>query len=78
MKFIYYDIISCFLRLYPYNFMVTLSIVSSHVLLVKGIEIYKYKVEIIANLSTSRTVRDAKSFQGYVGFIRGLFKDLLV
>ena len=39
---------SSFSMLYSYNFMVNLSIVSSHVVLAKGIEIDKYKVKVIA------------------------------
>ena len=58
--------------------MVTSSIVSIHFVLAKGIEIDKSKIEVIANLPAFKTVREIRYFQGYVRFIRGLLKDLLV
>lgn len=55
--------------------MVTFGIVLGHIVSSKGIEVDKSKIELIANLSTPKTVKDVRLFLGHVGFYRKFIKD---
>ena len=57
------------------HFMVTQGIVLGHVVLKKGIEVNKAKVELISNLPTPKCVRDIRSFLRHAGFYRRFIKD---
>jgi len=61
-----------------YHFMVTNDIVIGHIVSSTGIEVNKSKIELIANLSTPKSVKDVKSFLGYPGFYRRFIKDFSV
>ena len=45
------------------HFMVTNGIVLGHIVSSKGIEVDKSKIELIANLPTSKSVKDVRSFR---------------
>ena len=57
------------------HFMVTQGIVLGHIVLKKGIEVDKAKVELISNLPTPKCVRDIRSFLGHAGLYRRFIKD---
>jgi hypothetical protein len=57
------------------HLMVISGIVLGHVVSSKGIEVDKAKVDLILNLPTPKTVRDARSFLRHVGFYRRFIKD---
>ena len=57
------------------HFMVTQGIVLGHIVLKKGIEVDKAKVELISNLPTTKCVKDIWSFLGHAGFYRIFIRD---
>ncbi|XP_073061908.1 cytokinin riboside 5'-monophosphate phosphoribohydrolase LOG3-like [Primulina eburnea] len=50
--------------------MVKSGIVLGHVISEKGIEVDKAKVDVIANLTSPKTVKEVRSFLGHAGFYR--------
>jgi ATP phosphoribosyltransferase regulatory subunit HisZ len=58
--------------------MVTTGIVLGHIVSSKGIEVDKSKIELIANLLTSKSIKDVKLFLGHAGFYRRFIKDFSV
>ena len=57
------------------HFMVTQGIVLGHIVLKKGIEVDKAKVELISNLPIPKCVKDIRSFLGHAGFYRRFIRD---
>ena len=57
------------------HFMVTQGIVLGHIVLKRGIEVDKAKVELISNLPTPKCFRDIRLFLGHAGFYRRFIKD---
>jgi hypothetical protein len=60
------------------HFIVTNGIILGHIVSTKGIEVYKSKIELIANLPTPKSIKDVISFLGHVGFYRRFIKDFSV
>jgi ATP phosphoribosyltransferase regulatory subunit HisZ len=58
--------------------MVTNDIILGHIVSLKGIEVDKSKIELIANLSTPKSIKDVRLFLGHVGFYRRFIKDFSV
>lgn len=55
--------------------MVTEGIVLGHIVLERGIEVDKAKIEIIENLQPPKTIREVQSFLGHASFYRRFTKD---
>jgi ATP phosphoribosyltransferase regulatory subunit HisZ len=58
--------------------MVTNDIILGHIVSLKEIEVDKSKIELIANLSTPKSIKDVRLFLGHVGFYRRFIKDFSV
>ena len=56
--------------------MVKSGIVLGHIISDRGLEVDKAKVELIAKLPPPRTVREVRSFLGYVRFYRCFIKKI--
>ena len=57
------------------HFMVREGVVLWHIVLGKGLEVGKAKIEVIYNLPLPSTVKDLRSFLGHVGFYRRFIQD---
>ena len=55
--------------------MIKEGIVPGHVISKKRIEVDKVKVDLIANLSPSKSVKKIRSFLGHAGFYRRFIKN---
>ena len=55
--------------------MIQHEIVLGHEISIKGLKIDKAKIEVIANLSIPKCVKDIRSFLGHTGFYRRFIKD---
>ena len=54
--------------------MVTNDIILGHIVSSTRIEVDKFKIELIANLPTLKSVKDVRLFLGHVGFYRRFIK----
>jgi hypothetical protein len=61
-----------------YHFMVTNDIVLGHIVSSTRIEVDKFKIELIANLPTLKSVKDVRLFLGHAGFYKRFIKDFSV
>ena len=57
------------------HFMVREGVVLGHIVLGKGLEVDKAKIEVIQNLPLLGTVKDLRSFLGHVGFYLRFIQD---
>ncbi|KAL6218691.1 hypothetical protein ACLB2K_011901 [Fragaria x ananassa] len=57
------------------HFMVNQGIVLGHIVSSRGIEVDKYKINIVRHLPIPTSVRDVRSFLGHAGFYRRFIKD---
>ena len=57
------------------HFMVQEGVVLRHIVLGKGLEVYKANIEVIPNLSLPGTVQDLRSFLGHVGFYQRFIQN---
>ena len=57
------------------HFMVREGVVLGHIVLGKGLEVDKAKIEVIQNLPLPSTVKDLRSFLGHVGFYQRFIQD---
>ena len=57
------------------HFMVREGVVLGHIILAKGLEVDKAKIEVIQNLPLPSTIKDLKSFLGHVGFYQRFIQD---
>ena len=55
--------------------MVTNRIVLDHIISSKGTEVDKFKIELIAKLSTPKSMKDVRSFLRHAGFFKRFIKD---
>ena len=60
------------------HFMVTNCIVLGYIVSLKGIEVDKSKIQLIANLPTPKSIKYVRSFLEHVGFYRRFVKDFSV
>jgi ATP phosphoribosyltransferase regulatory subunit HisZ len=58
--------------------MVTNDIVLGHIVSSTRIEVDKFKIELIANLPTLKSVKDVRLFLGHAGFYKRFIKDFSV
>jgi hypothetical protein len=61
-----------------YHFMVTNDIVLGHIVSSTRIEVDKFKIELIVNLPTLKSVKDVRLFLGHAGFYKRFIKDFSV
>ena len=57
------------------HFMVREGVVLEHIILGKGLEVDKAKIEVIQNHPLPSTVKDLRSFLGHVGFYQRFIQD---
>jgi hypothetical protein len=60
------------------HFMVTNGIVLGHIVSSIEIEVDKFKIELIVNLSIPKYIKDVKSFLRHAGFYKRFIKDFSV
>jgi hypothetical protein len=61
-----------------FHFMVTNGIVLGHIVSSIEIEVDKFKIELIVNLSIPKYIKDVKSFLRHAGFYKRFIKDFSV
>lgn len=57
------------------HFIVEQGIVLGHIILAKGIEVDKAKIDVIQSLQYPNNIKEVRSFLGHVGFYRRFIKD---
>jgi hypothetical protein len=60
------------------HFMVTNGIILGHIVKSIEIEVDKFKIELIVNLSIPKYIKDVKSFSRHAGFYKRFIKDFSV
>jgi len=60
------------------HFMVTNGIILGHIVKSIEIEVDKFKIELIVNLSIPKYIKDVKSFLRHAGFYKRFIKDFSV